>query len=156
MQNAERKKALKATEIMTPVLQRARAKGWGMFGKMTLPFVNDTARVGWIISEIVVVFLSLILSAISFSLGNNEVFNGLHLALSIISTILALIDGALNLYGSCKQCLKKLQDGDVEKGEDPPQANSSEDHASMTEPKSCCTCGKCLDRSKSTSRTSFV
>ncbi len=127
-----------------------------------MPFVNDTARIGWIVSEFIVALVSCIFTIVSISLGNNQVFNALHLALSILSTLLAAVDGVLYLHGSCKQCLKKLHGsckqclkkpqagGDVEMGEDQPQANGSEEHASVTaEPKSCR--GECLDRSKSTS-----
>ena len=134
---------LRTSEIMTPVLRRGRTKGWGMFAKVAFPLVNDVVRDVWIITELLTVLVAFALSGASFSLGNNEAFNILHLVLTIISTILACIDAIVNLSQcrSCKQCYKQSQGGGG-------NVNVS---GVQNAPNTGTCCGECIDRCKTAS-----
>ena len=110
------------TEIMTPILRQGRSKGLKMLKKFAFPLVNDIVRDVWIVTELLATLIALGLSAASFSLGNqNElrVFNSIHLALSVFSTLLAIIDAITNLFQckSCKQCKKKCCNGNASTGQ---------------------------------------
>ena len=102
----ELKSEFKKVDYMTPVLRRGRAKGWIIHTKMIFPLVNNAFRNVWVGGELLIVLIALGLSIVSFSLSENRIFNILHLALTILGSILAIIDGMilLNRCSLSKQC----------------------------------------------------
>lgn len=102
-QNQNTSSAIKKIEYMTPILRRGRSKGWVIHNQYIFPLVKNTFRNAWVTSEILLVVIALALSIASFSLGNNRVFNILHLILTIVGSILAVVDGLILLCEcSCK------------------------------------------------------
>ena len=128
-------------DILTPILRRGRAKGWGIYSKFAFPLVRDTIRNVWVIAEFLTILAALLLSILSFVKGNREIFNSLHLAIIILSTVLALLDTAFLLKDlvcksskACKYCVQNKSTGD------------SHDTTAET-----CQCKKCLKGCKNIS-----
>ena len=109
---------------MTPILRRGRSRGWVIHTGYIFPLVKNTFRNVWVGTEIATVVVALGLSIASFSLGNNRVFNSLHLALTILGSILAITDGMI-LLG---QCCGKWNSADCEHASE--QEEGSSDKAS--------------------------
>ena len=99
-------------DILTPIVQRGRAKGWNIYTKFAFPLVRDFIQDIWVIAELLTVLAAFVLSVTSFVKGDREVFNSFHLALTILSTVLAAIDAVFSLK-ECKSCkaYKKLIQG---------------------------------------------
>ena len=98
----------KKKEIMTPSLQRGRARGWSMSLGIAFPLCRDIIRDVWVIAEFLTALIAFLLSVATISLGKNRGFHILHLILSLIATLLAFIDGILNIrlcriYRTCKE-----------------------------------------------------
>ena len=93
-------------KLLTPILQLGCKVGWGIYCKFAFPLVRDTVRDVWITAELVTVLIALILSIVSFAKGNQKLFNSIHLALSILSTVLSITDSIILLRKcrSCKAC----------------------------------------------------
>ena len=129
----EPKSAIKKIDYMTPVLRRGRAKGWVVHTDIIFPLVKNAFRNVWVGGELLIVLIALGLSIASFSLGKNRIFNILHLALTILGSILAIIDGVILLYGCdlVKQCgaiCKHDKEGSTDNespGQQDPEATSS-------------------------------
>ncbi len=98
---------MKKNELMTPILRQGRAKGWNLFNRFAFPLVKDWVRIGWTVSELLIVLFGLLFSIISYATGNVEAFNTFHLVLSIVSALLAIFDGAYSVKVSLKQMCKK-------------------------------------------------
>ena len=98
-EDGELKSAFKRIDYMTPVLRRGRAKGWVVHTDMIFPLVKNTFRNVWVGAELLLVLIALSLSITSSSLGKNKIFNILHLVLTILGSVLAIIDGVILLYG---------------------------------------------------------
>ena len=101
----ENEKALEIHDFMTPTTQRARKQGWSYYSKFAFPLVNDVVRDFWVFGELSLLLLSFILSLVFFALDSNnrKGFNIFHLILTIIASILALIDAIFQLK-DCKSC----------------------------------------------------
>ena len=93
--------AVKKIKEMSPILRRGRSKGWVIHTEMIFPLVKASCRNIWVFAELMAVVVSFILSMVSFSLGNNRIFTLLHMILTIVGTILAIIDGVILLRGCC-------------------------------------------------------
>lgn len=103
---AEDQKALEVHDcLVTPTTQRARQQGWSYYSKYAFPLVSDIVRDFWVFGELSLLVLSLILSLVFFALDerNRKGFNIFHLILTIIASILALIDAVFQLK-DCKSC----------------------------------------------------
>ena len=98
---------IKKKELMTPILRRGRAKGWNMFDFFVFPLARDRFRDVWVIFELLLVVFGIIFSIATFSAGSNAAFNSIHLALSLLSTVLAVIDTCYSLHVHCKRCTQK-------------------------------------------------
>ena len=100
-------KIVKTKDIMTPSLRRGRSKGWLMQSEIIFPFISDTVREVLVSFELITVLIAFALSAATFTSGKNEVFNILHLALTIVGTVLAVTDAVFSLSGCkiCKGCI---------------------------------------------------
>ena len=98
-------KALTVEEFMTPTMQRARKQGWSYYSKFAFPLVSDVVRDFWVLGELCLLVLSFILSLVFFALdaNNRKGFNIFHLILTIVASILALIDAILQLK-ECTSC----------------------------------------------------
>ena len=90
---------LKMITHMSGIMRRGRAKGSIIFTNMIFPLVKPTFRNIWVATELLMTIVAMILSITSFSLGNNHIFSIIHLLLTILSSILAIIDGAFLLWG---------------------------------------------------------
>ena len=77
---------------LTPILRRGRSKGWMIHNQLAFPLTNICGRTMWVASELIMVFLVLGLSIARYSCGNNEIYNILHLALSIFASVLGVFD----------------------------------------------------------------
>ena len=108
------KPLIEKEEILTPILRRGRAKGWNIFTKFAFPLVRDSIRDFWVIAELLTVLAAFALSLTSFIRGNREIFNAFHLALTILSTLLATTDAFFSLKEckSCKACKRCVQGTD--------------------------------------------
>ena len=103
--------AVQKIKQMSGVLLRGRAKGWVIHTEMIFPLVRDSFRYAWVIAEFLAMLVSFILSVVTFSLGNNRIFTILHLALTIVGTILAIIDGFITFKDfPCFKCCKHNRD----------------------------------------------
>ena len=141
--------AIKKIEFMTPILRRGRSKGWVFHTDMIFPLVKNTFRNVWVGTEIVMVIVALGLSIASFSLGNNRVFNGLHLALTILGSILAITDGMI-LLGQSK-CCGKRDSSDCEHTSEQTQDNPNEGSPGDVEngaPSCSGKCKQCIEKTK--------
>ena len=85
---------------LTPVLRRARSKGWLIHSNMAFPLTNICGRTVWVGAELFTLFIVLGLSVARFTCGNNNIFNILHLVLSIFATVLGFFD-AFVLFCGC-------------------------------------------------------
>ena len=77
---------------MTPILRRARSKGWLIHSQLAFPLTNTFGRTVWVSAELLMVFAVLGLSIARFLCGKTEIFNILHLALSIFASFLGIFD----------------------------------------------------------------
>ena len=104
---------IQKNEILTPVLRRGRAQGWTVYSNVVFPLFSDIIRDAWVISELVIVLIALIFSIVTFSLSEKKrVFNIIQLLLTIISSLLAVIDGIVTLpeCRSCRACWAKVKE----------------------------------------------
>lgn len=118
-EGGESDSAFKIINFMTPVLRRGRSKGWVLLAKLIPSAVKERFRNVWVASELAILLLALVFSITSVSLDKNEIFNILHLVLTIIGTVLAVVDGVILLYGCglfkkfgvvCQHGLEKVED----------------------------------------------
>lgn len=102
----ENAKPVEAEDLLTEDLKQGRKSGWRIYTKYAFPMVNDIVRDIWVCAELFTVLFSIIFSAVTFGLGSNAAFNVIHLVLSIIATLLALVDSFLQLkdFKSCRAC----------------------------------------------------
>ncbi len=101
-------------ELFTPTLQKAALIGMGMIKKAVFPLVLAVTREIWVILELSTVLLGLILSIVTLSLDDNEVFNIIHFVLIVISSTLAIIDAVYSLIEcqSCRICYSYIRNQD--------------------------------------------
>lgn len=106
----EKAKALEIQDIITPTTLRARKQGWSYYAKFAFPLASDVVRDFWVVGELLLLVISLILSVVFFAIdeNNRKGFNIFHLILTIVASILALIDAILQLKDclSCRAGLK--------------------------------------------------
>ena len=109
-------------ELFTPTLQKASVMGGSLIKKAIFPLVIAVAREVWVSLELATVLLGLILSIITVSFDDNQVFNILHLVLIILSSALAIVDATYSLLRcqSCRLCYSHITKGidHEEKSED--------------------------------------
>ena len=133
--------AIKKIELMTPILRRGRSRGWVMHTEMIFPLVKNTFRNIWVGSELLMVVVALGLSIASFSLGKNRVFNILHLVLTIIGSILAVVDGIILLCQCCGKCHCENTSGEAESNSDAESPGGIE-HAAPSHNGKCKRCAE--------------
>ena len=125
------KKPIEGNEILTPTLRRGRAKGWDMYASAIFPLFRPALRDLWVIAELILAFLGLVISTATVSLDQNQVFNILHLALIILTSILALVDGVFTLglkyCRSCKSCCSKTKIEPASETKNEPVGEEDED-----------------------------
>ena len=97
--------------MFNEILQKGSEAGRVIFQEIIFPLIRPFTRDLIAISEFLVGLIGLILSGISFALGNNAAYNILHLILAILSTLLGLIDMLVSLKFSpaFKKVIKKLR-----------------------------------------------
>ena len=83
--------------IFNETLQRGSEAGRAIFREIIFPLIRPFTRDMIAISEFLIGLVGLILSIVSFSLGNNAAYNILHLVLAILLTLLGLIDMVVSL-----------------------------------------------------------
>ena len=102
---------------MTPVLRRARSKGWLIHSNMAFPLTNICGRTLWVGAELLTLCIVLGLSVVRFTCGNNNIFNILHLHLSTFATVLGLFDAFVLFCGCpfvrCGAACRKTEQLDV-------------------------------------------
>ena len=107
---------------MSPALLRGRATGWVIHREIILPLMRDTTREILVSLEILTAITALGLSAASYVIGKKDVFNIVHLALTITATVLALVDGVFSLRGRvCRVyccCQKEEEEEEKVQGKD--------------------------------------
>lgn len=105
----ETKSAFRTINYMTPVLRRGRSTGWAIHMELIPDIIKESCRNWWVSFKLCTVIIAFVLSITSFSLGNNRIFNVLHLALTVLGSILAITDGIILLCGctlfkTCRGC----------------------------------------------------
>ena len=109
--------AIKKIEFMTPILRRGRSRGWVMHNQMIFPLVKNIFRNFWVGTETLMVVVALCLSIASVHFGKNEVFNIVHLGLTILGSVLGVIDGMILVCQCCgkfccSECEHTLEDAE--------------------------------------------
>ena len=137
--------AIEMIDYMTPILRRGRSKGWVIQKNLIPDIVKESCRNWWVGFELCTVIIAFVLSIASFSLGKNRIFNILHLALTILGTILAVTDGVILLYGGslfkkCGACYNHVPQNDGE--EDPSNDGKIEKNGGK--------CKRCIATTRST------
>ena len=84
-------------QIFNETLQKGSEAGRAIFQEIIFPLIRPFTRDLIAISEFLVGLLGLILSIVSFTLGNNAAYNILHLVLAILSTLLGFTDMIVSL-----------------------------------------------------------
>ena len=116
------KKCYVEAHNMSPALLRGRATGWVIHREIILPLMRDTTREILVSLEILTAITALGLSAASYVMGKKDVFNIVHLALTITATVLALVDGVFSLRGRvCRVyccCQKEEEEEEKLQGKD--------------------------------------
>ena len=140
--------AVKTNEIMSPTLRRGRAKGWSIYSHLVLPLVRIVVRDMWVLFQLLFVLCMLGLSITTFvtARDNYKVYNALHLALSILSSVLATVD-AIMTFGHCStckacmtRCRAKRSGGSFwTPGTESQNSNTSDEKTSC---RKCCICSK--------------
>ena len=97
--------------MFNETLQKGSEAGRAIFQEIIFPLIRPFTRDLIAISEFLVGLTGLILSIVSFALGNNAAYNILHLVLAILSTLLGLIDMLVSLKFSAAfaKVIKKLR-----------------------------------------------
>ena len=97
--------------IFNETLRKGSEAGRAIFQEIIFPLIRPFTRDFIAISEFLVGLIGLILSIVSFSLGSNAVYNILHLALAILSTLLGFTDMIVSLKFSAAfaKVIKKLR-----------------------------------------------
>ena len=101
--------------MFNETLQKGSEAGRAIFQEIIFPLIRPFTRDLIAISEFLVGLTGLILSIVSFALGNNAAYNILHLVLAILSTLLGLIDMIVSLKFSAAfaKVIKKLRNRTV-------------------------------------------
>ena len=88
----------------TDALQTANTKGWNIFVYLVTPLLYSLILDGIVLLELSIGIVELVLSATSFGLGSNAVYNVIHLVLSASTLLLAIIDllTSCRSYGACR------------------------------------------------------
>jgi hypothetical protein len=111
--NNRNKKAQPAKKLLelSPRLRKGRSDGVKDFLAAIFPLIPDVLRVVWVVIELALVIVGLVLSIVSLSLDENEVFNIVHFVLIIVSTVLACFDGFFTIRSSdtCKKLFSRCK-----------------------------------------------
>ena len=101
----------KSINDLSPTLRRGRSKGWLLHRNMIFPLASTAGRTVWVTAEFIAVFITLGLSIARYSCGNNyNIFNTVHLALSIFASFLSFVDviaAIASLIGKCVQAIRR-------------------------------------------------
>jgi len=100
-------------ELFTPTLQKASVIGASYIKKAIFPLVQAVAREIWVFLELATVLIGLILSIVTVSFDDNQVFNIVHFVLIVLSSALAIIDATYSLLRcqSCRLCYSHMTKG---------------------------------------------
>lgn len=143
--NQENSKRLIAKkELMTDSLRRGRAKGWNLYNDVVFPLFRDSVRDVWVVLQFITVLIGLGLNiALTVNIDKNRIFNYLHLALVILSSLLASLDviRALRQCRSCKMCHKACR-REYPIGEDPDDGDHDDEEQVHSCKGKCCKCFK--------------
>ena len=122
---------------LSSVLRRGRSKGWLLHRNMIFPLASTAGRTVWVTAEFIAVFFTLGLSIARYSCGNNYIFNTVHLALSIFTSFLALIDVIAVFTGLIMKCCRAISRKTA-------QENSRNEATTSTAEKVARCCKKCV------------
>ena len=92
-------------DIITPELVEGQRRGLRYLKRTICPLIRDSLRVFLVISELVFVLFGTIFSIATFSAGSNASFNIFHLVITLVSTVLAVIDFTYSFWSSCRKCV---------------------------------------------------
>jgi hypothetical protein len=114
-------------QIFNETLQKGSEAGRAIFQEIIFPLIRPFTRDLIAIWEFLVGLTGLILSIVSFSLGNNDAYNILHIVLAILSTLLGLIDMIVSLKFSAAfaKIIKKLRNRTIWQPGDDTEANQN-------------------------------
>ena len=96
---------------LTPQLKNASKRGLKMMKKLFFPAIPKLLRDLWVGAELAITLVAFSIGMASFSFGENSTFNLVYLVLTIISLILALIDGFIYFFqmGSCAEAVRSCR-----------------------------------------------
>ena len=89
--------------ISDKTLKEASHLGGKEVKNILFSLLGDALRRTWVILQLIFAIVNLGFSIAVFVAGNNEAFNIFHLALSIFSTVLVIIDSLMVFYNSCQK-----------------------------------------------------
>ena len=90
-------------------LKEASREGRKEVKNILFSLLGNALRMVWVILQLIFALLNLSFSIAIFAAGNNELFNIIHLVLSIISTGLVIIDSFVVFYRSCQKTKPKKE-----------------------------------------------
>lgn len=120
----------KGSLLQSP-LREGRTAGWLVFDAIVFPLVPAYVRIVWVVLELLSSTLGFALSLASL-LGQDqiEIFNYLHLALSLAFVLLSVLDTCASISIGCMNCKCRRQD----------VYNINAAKSGRTRWKSCCSC----------------
>ena len=133
--------ASKKIKNMTPILRRGRSRGWVMHNEMIFPLIKNTFRTFWVITQTLMVMVALCFSIVRLGLGKNLSFNILHFVLTILGSILTIIDGMILCQCCGKFCCSNCEHTSEE-------AESDETSRLLHRDESNPTCKQCIENTK--------
>ena len=148
------KSAFNRIEYMTPILRRARSKGWVMHKELIPDIIKESCRNWWVSFQLCTVIVALVLSIVTFSLGKNRIFNILHLVLTLLGSILSITDGLFNLCGcgllkKCRVCCKHVPENNDDESLSAQYMPLRDQEAAVTEAARCEKCKKRIANTRS-------
>ncbi len=93
-------------DMMTPILRRGRAQGWGMYKHIIYPLIPHPYRAALVTAHLLASFLILLLSSTALSLNETRASIYVVFASAFLSSILAILDATFTLWSwdTCKNC----------------------------------------------------
>ena len=86
-------------------LYRGRVLGWKIFRQMTLPMVGDTLRILWTMVQLLMSIALLALSSLNYCSGRiRNIYNIVHLTLSVFAVLLASVDLSGSIVNKIIKC----------------------------------------------------
>ena len=89
---SESGRSVTSEHIMERSLLRGRLLGWRIFRKLAFPPLHNLVRCAWIVIQWLIAVFLFSLSTATYTLGNRDVSNKVHLSLSAFAVVLAMLD----------------------------------------------------------------